>query len=103
MKDDIERELNKAQIGGWLSRLDEEDERVGAIKKGFDLCIAECDELDRLLTLYGVELGVSAVVSRNLTRSLTSSRHSAKTLLILRPNHKAFRSRQLIKSSCKLS
>lgn len=59
MKDDIDRELNKAQAGGWLSRLEEEDERVEAIKKGLDVCMAECDELDGLLTLYGVELGVS--------------------------------------------
>ena len=59
MKDDIDRELNSAQAGGWLTRLDVEDERVEAIKKGIDLCIAECDELDGLLTLYSVELGVS--------------------------------------------
>jgi hypothetical protein len=59
MKDDIDRELNNAQAGGWLTRLVVEDERVEAIKKGIDLCIAECDELDGLLTLYSVELGVS--------------------------------------------
>jgi hypothetical protein len=59
MRDDIERELNTTQAGGWLSRLEEEDDRVEAIKKGLDVCIAECDELDGLLTLYGVELGVS--------------------------------------------
>lgn len=59
MRDDIDRELNNAQAGGWLTRLEEEDEKVEAIKKGIDLCIAECDELDGLLTLYSVELGVS--------------------------------------------
>jgi hypothetical protein len=59
MKDDIDRELNNAQAGTWLTRLEVEDERVEAIKKGIDLCIAECDELDGLLTLYSVELGVS--------------------------------------------
>jgi hypothetical protein len=59
MKDDVDRELNNAQAGGWLTRLEVEDERAEAIKKGIDLCIAECDELDGLLTLYSVELGVS--------------------------------------------
>lgn len=56
---DINRELSKAQIGGWFDRLDEEDERVENMKKDIDAVIAECDELDGLLTLYSVELGVS--------------------------------------------
>lgn len=59
MKIDIDRELNKAQAGGWLARFEEEDERVDAIKKGIDTSIEECEELDNLLTLYGVELSVS--------------------------------------------
>lgn len=53
---DIDRELNKAQAGGWLARFREDDERVDAIKEGVDLAIAECEELDNLLTLYSVEL-----------------------------------------------
>ncbi|KPM34752.1 hypothetical protein AK830_g11832 [Neonectria ditissima] len=56
MKIDLERELNKAQAGGWLARWREEDERVEAIKRGMDLAMAECEELDNLLTLYSVEL-----------------------------------------------
>ncbi|KAI1149986.1 exocyst complex component Sec3-domain-containing protein [Nemania diffusa] len=56
MKLDIERELNKAQAGGWVARFQEEDERVDGIKKGLDVAITECDELDNLLTLYSVEL-----------------------------------------------
>ncbi|KAF4637967.1 hypothetical protein G7Y89_g123 [Cudoniella acicularis] len=56
MQEEMERELNKIQAGGWLTRLDEEDERVEAIKQGLDKCIDECDELDGLLTLYSVEL-----------------------------------------------
>ncbi|KAI1353797.1 exocyst complex component Sec3-domain-containing protein [Xylaria sp. FL0043] len=56
MKLDIERELNKAQAGGWLARFQEEDERVDAIKAGLEVAITECDELDNLLTLYSVEL-----------------------------------------------
>ncbi|KAJ3511509.1 hypothetical protein NM208_g15423 [Fusarium decemcellulare] len=56
MKTDLERELNKAQAGGWLARFREEDERVDAIKIGLDVAMAECEELDNLLTLYSVEL-----------------------------------------------
>ncbi|KAM0241638.1 hypothetical protein ACHAPO_001329 [Fusarium lateritium] len=56
MRDDLERELNKAQAGGWLARFREEDERVDAIKLGLDVAMAECEELDNLLTLYSVEL-----------------------------------------------
>ncbi|OTB00278.1 hypothetical protein M426DRAFT_324426 [Hypoxylon sp. CI-4A] len=56
MKLDIDRELNKAQAGGWVVRFQEEDDRVEAIKRGLDVAISECDELDNLLTLYSVEL-----------------------------------------------
>lgn len=56
LKIDIDRELNKAQAGGWLARFREDDERVDAIKNGVDLAMAECEELDNLLTLYSVEL-----------------------------------------------
>jgi hypothetical protein len=58
MKNELERELNKAQAGGWLARFEEEDERVDAIKKGIDVAITECEEMDNLLTLYSVELSV---------------------------------------------
>ena len=64
MRDDVERELNKVQAGGWLSRLEEEDERVEAIQNGLDKVIDECDELDGLLTLYLVELGVSPLAMK---------------------------------------
>ncbi|KAI5459262.1 exocyst complex component Sec3-domain-containing protein [Mariannaea sp. PMI_226] len=56
MQIEVDREMNKAQAGGWLARFREEDERVDAIKHGIDLAIAECEELDNLLTLYSVEL-----------------------------------------------
>lgn len=58
MKADLEREINKAQAGGWLARFQEEDDRVEAIKRGIDLAMGECEELDNLLTLYSVELSV---------------------------------------------
>ncbi|KAF6840189.1 exocyst complex component [Colletotrichum plurivorum] len=56
MKTDLERELNKAQAGGWVARFQEEDDRVEGIKRGIDLAIAECEEMENLLTLYSVEL-----------------------------------------------
>ncbi|RKF63037.1 Exocyst complex component SEC3 [Erysiphe neolycopersici] len=57
MKDEVERELCRIQAGGWLSRLEEEDERIESIRMVFDKVIEECDEYDGLLTLYLVELG----------------------------------------------
>jgi exocyst complex component 1 len=83
MKGDIDREVNKAQAGGWLARFREEDERVDAIKRGIDTAIAECEELDNLLTLYAVELSVrltwmSAASYTDMTRP------SPKTSRILR-------------------
>ncbi|KAK1579809.1 exocyst complex component Sec3 [Colletotrichum navitas] len=56
MRTELERELNKAQAGGWLARFQEEDDRVEAIKRGIDLAVAECEEMENLLTLYSVEL-----------------------------------------------
>jgi len=69
LRADLDREVSKAQAGGWLARFQEEDERVEAIKKGIDLAINECDELDNLLTLYSVELSVS---QSSLLRSFTT-------------------------------
>jgi hypothetical protein len=66
LRADLDRELSKAQAGGWLARFQEEDERVEAIKRGIDLSISECDELDNLLTLYSVELSVSLLGFRGL-------------------------------------
>ena len=59
MKIDLEREINRTQVGGWIARFQEEDERVDAIKRGIDTAMGECEELDNLLTLYSVELTVS--------------------------------------------
>lgn len=63
LKIDIDRELNRAQAGGYLARFQEEDERVEAIKTGIDASVAECEELDNLLTLYSVELSVGGPFS----------------------------------------
>lgn len=90
MNDEIERELNKAQVGGWFDRLDEEDERVDVLKRGLDTVMQECDELDGLLTLYGVELGVSCNIydrNRNLLTLYADSqrRHRIHRSTIPRP------------------
>lgn len=99
MKFDIERELNKAQAGGWLARFQEEDERVDAIKTGIDAAVDECDELDNLLTLYTVELSVSLSCSI-LPYDVTDlcCRPSKMTLLTLKHKDKASKSKQRTKS-----
>ena len=62
MKSDLDREVDKAQAGGWLSRFRDDDERIDAIKGGIDHVILECEQLDDLLTLYSAGLGVSVHV-----------------------------------------
>lgn len=75
MKIDLEREISRAQAGGWLARFQEEDERVSAITRGIDLAMAECEELDNLLTLYSVELSVSETTSlqKSMANKMTDS------------------------------
>ncbi|EHK99575.1 putative Exocyst complex component 1 [Glarea lozoyensis 74030] len=63
MQDELDRELNKVQAGGWLSRMDEEDDRIEGIKNGLDKCIEECEELDVELSALEREKG------SNLTRA----------------------------------
>jgi hypothetical protein len=63
MKEEVERKLNKIQAGGWLARIEEEDERIQAVQDGLQKVIDECDELDGLLTLYAVELSVSRLAT----------------------------------------
>ncbi len=101
MRLEMERELNKAQAGGWLARFQEEDERVEMIKRGVDVAMAECEELDNLLTLYSVELSVSVGRgSRRLVILLTLSRRlSPTTLLISRRKARVCRSRPPTRSS----
>lgn len=98
MKVDLERELNKAQAGGWLARFREGDERVEAIKTGIDQAMAECEELDNLLTLYSVELSVCLHSQNDFICANTSDRHYQKILLSLKPKGRVCRSRLPIKS-----
>ncbi|KAL9609703.1 MAG: hypothetical protein Q9167_005553 [Letrouitia subvulpina] len=52
----IRQELSRAEVGGWLTAIEQNDERVTALGSMMDRVVAECEELDCLLTLYGVEL-----------------------------------------------
>lgn len=58
---EIKRELSKVETGSWLDAFEGTDDRVVAVSTMLDKAIAECEELDGLLTLYNVELGVSSV------------------------------------------
>jgi hypothetical protein len=100
MQDELDRELNKVQAGGWLSRLDEEDDRIEGIKNGLDKCIEECEELDGLLTLYSVELSVSRLIIIALVFA-DRYRHLTRTLHISRLSHRGFKSKQPISDFCK--
>ncbi|KAI9838329.1 MAG: hypothetical protein M1819_005597 [Sarea resinae] len=53
---DIKREIGRVEAGSWLGHLEQKDDRVETVEKLLDKAIAECDELEGLLTLYGVEL-----------------------------------------------
>ncbi|KAF2874328.1 exocyst complex component Sec3-domain-containing protein [Massariosphaeria phaeospora] len=53
---EIKREIARVEAGSWLNHLEQKDERVEAVEKMLDRAIAECDELEGLLTLYNVEL-----------------------------------------------
>ena len=55
----IRRELARVEAGSWLGAVDSSDDRTGALGDMMDKVLAECEELDCLLTLYNVELGVS--------------------------------------------
>ena len=101
VKSDIDRELNKAQAGGWLARFREEDERVGAIKRGIDVAMGECEELDNLLTLYSVELSVSPptrAVGRGFLAAYPGRRRWRRTSPTSRPRDRASRCRRRTRS-----
>ncbi|KAH0544376.1 hypothetical protein FGG08_001517 [Glutinoglossum americanum] len=52
----LKREIGGVEAGSWLDHLEQKDERVEAVERMLDRSIAECDELEGLLALYGVEL-----------------------------------------------
>lgn len=65
IQSDIRRDLARVETGSWLGALEHSDDRVATVSKMMDKAIAECDELDGLLTLYNVELGVSLIIFSN--------------------------------------
>ncbi|KAI9891900.1 MAG: hypothetical protein M1814_002285 [Vezdaea aestivalis] len=56
LQSEIKRELGRVEAGSWLGQMEAKDDRIEAVEKMLDNAIAECDELDGLLTLYSVEL-----------------------------------------------
>lgn len=54
----IRKELARVEAGSWLGAAENNDDRIVAVADMMDRVMAECDELDNLLTLYNVELGV---------------------------------------------
>ncbi len=55
----LRKEITRLEAGSWLGVLENGDEKVAAVGHIMDKVIAECEELDCLLTLYNAELGVS--------------------------------------------
>ena len=55
----IRKELSHVEAGSWLGTVENNDDRTAAVGEMMDRVMAECEELDCLLTLYNVELGVS--------------------------------------------
>ncbi|KEQ71586.1 hypothetical protein M436DRAFT_50641 [Aureobasidium namibiae CBS 147.97] len=53
---DLKRELGRVEAGSWLGHLEQKDDRVDVVDQMLDRAIAECDELDGLLTIYSAEL-----------------------------------------------
>ncbi|OCT48229.1 exocyst complex component Sec3 [Cladophialophora carrionii] len=53
---DIHREIGRAQASGWLGHVEQQESKVLELATAFDKAIAECEELDGLLTLYAHEL-----------------------------------------------
>jgi hypothetical protein len=75
---ELRREIGRVEAGSWLGQSGERDERVVAVEKLLDQSIAECDELEGLLTLYSVELSVRSLsismsVGSSMTDRLTDS------------------------------
>jgi exocyst complex component 1 len=56
----IRRENGRAQASGWLGHVEQQEVRVQDLAKAFDKAIAECEEMDGLLTLYSHELDTLA-------------------------------------------
>lgn len=78
LETDIKREIARVEAGSWLNHLEQKDDRVEAVERMLDRAIAECDELEGLLTLYNVELSVSFAFFISLLMWLTTSIESER-------------------------
>jgi len=58
LENGIRKELARVEAGSWLGAVESNDDRTVAVGDMMDRVIAACEELDCLLTLYNVELGV---------------------------------------------
>ena len=67
----LRKEINRVEAGSWLGALEINDDRVSAVGGMMDRVLAECEELDSLLTLYNVELGVCESARSTLQIMLT--------------------------------
>ncbi|KAL8661516.1 MAG: hypothetical protein Q9202_005525 [Teloschistes flavicans] len=56
LQTNVQQELERAEAGGWINAIEQNDDRIVALGTMMDRVIGECEELDGLLTLYGVEL-----------------------------------------------
>lgn len=57
LETDLRRERSRLEAGSWLSHADSSrEDKVAQVDSLLDKAIAECDELEGLLTLYNVEL-----------------------------------------------
>lgn len=71
----LRKEIGRVEAGSWLGTFENNDERVTAVGGMMDRVIAECEELDCLLTLYNVELGVREPARSVVGHVLISARH----------------------------
>ena len=105
----IRKEIARIEAGSLVGAVESNDERVQAVGEMMDKVIAECDELDCLLTLYNVELGVSTLcfffllLFWRLWIMLTVTRHLAKMSRTLKLNLRVFKCRLPTKSCSKQS
>ena len=71
----IHRDLAKLETGSWQGAFENSEEHKELLGKMLDDAITQCEELDSLLTLYHVELGVcfmNFACNRRLTRGRLS-------------------------------
>lgn len=102
---DVRRELGRVEAGSWLGHLEQKDDRVEAVEKLLDKAIAECEELEGLLTLYNVELSVRRFHLGILPQRMLTRTHRASTMILpsLRPRVKVFKSKLQIRNYCKMN